>query len=140
MPLIARPFQNYINLRNHRKIFVFDGTTVLAGGMNLSQKYMGPVEDRKRWIDLLFQIRGPAVFHYHEIFMQDWIYTTKTEPELPEYFPESFGDTTIQVVPSGLILQQMDYMKHCFHVFTRPANGFGLLRHILCRTKASFRH
>jgi len=38
----ARPFQNYINLRNHRKIFLFDGKTVLAGGMNLSREYMGP--------------------------------------------------------------------------------------------------
>lgn len=31
MPLLARPFQNYINLRNHRKIFLFDGATVMAG-------------------------------------------------------------------------------------------------------------
>jgi len=101
MPLLARPFQNYINLRNHRKIFLFDGTTVLAGGMNLSREYMGPVPLKLRWIDMLFEIQGPSVFHYREIFIQDWNHTAKAKLPLPNRLPDAQGETTIQVVPSG---------------------------------------
>lgn len=101
MPLLTRPFQNYINLRNHRKIFLFDGTLVMAGGMNLSSEYMGPTPCEDRWIDLLFGIQGPGVFHYREIFTEDWNHTSKARLELPRQLPSPMGDTGIQVVPSG---------------------------------------
>ena len=101
MPLMARPFQNYINLRNHRKIFLFDDTTVMAGGMNISKEYMGPRYTKLRWIDILFEVQGPAVFHYREIFTQDWNHTSKDILTRPDHMPEPAGDTGIQVVPSG---------------------------------------
>lgn len=101
MPLLTRPFQNYINLRNHRKIFLFDGKTVLAGGMNLSREYMGPGPCDERWQDILFSIQGPAVFHYMEIFTQDWNHTAREKLDAPVQMPLSHGDTGIQVVPSG---------------------------------------
>ena len=101
MPPLTRPFQNYINLRNHRKIFLFDGKTVLAGGMNLSREYMGPTPCDDRWQDILFSIQGPAVFHYREIFTEDWNHTAKEKLTLPKQLTFSKGDTTIQVVPSG---------------------------------------
>jgi cardiolipin synthase len=101
MPLLTRPFQNYINLRNHRKIFLFDGKALLAGGMNLSREYMGPTPCNNRWQDILFSIQGPAVFHYREIFTEDWNHTAKEKLELPVQMPLSYGDTGIQVVPSG---------------------------------------
>ena len=44
MPLLRLPYQNYINLRNHRKIYLFDQCRLLSGGMNLSKEYMGPVK------------------------------------------------------------------------------------------------
>ncbi len=101
MPLIGRPFQNYINLRNHRKIFLFDNKTVLAGGINLSRDYLGPVPCRKRWQDILFSIQGPAVFHYGKIFTEDWNFTARKKLESYKQFPSLLGDTRIQVVPSG---------------------------------------
>ena len=101
MPLLARPFQNYINLRNHRKIFLFDRAVVLAGGMNLSREYLGPEPSKTRWVDILFEIRGPAVFHYQEIFTQDWNHTARSKLALPGRMPESKDNTSIQVVPSG---------------------------------------
>jgi len=101
MPLLTRPFQNYINLRNHRKIFLFDDKTVLAGGMNLSREYMGPVPCDDRWQDILFLVQGPAVFHYRKIFTEDWNHTAREKLDFSEYMPDSCGDTGIQVVPSG---------------------------------------
>jgi cardiolipin synthase A/B len=105
MPLLTRPFQNYINLRNHRKIFIFDDKTVLSGGMNITREYIGPSPCRNRWQDLLFFIQGPAVFHYLEIFTADWNHTASDKLALPDFMPAPAGDTNIQVVPSGPDIQ-----------------------------------
>jgi cardiolipin synthase len=105
MPLLTRPFQNYINLRNHRKIFIFDDHTVLSGGMNISKEYMGPSPYGQRWDDILFFLQGPAVFHYREIFTEDWNHTAVKKLAMPDFLPDSMGEDIIQVVPSGPDIQ-----------------------------------
>ena len=69
VPMLKRPFQNYINLRNHRKIYLFDQTTLLSGGMNLSNEYMGKDDDTKRWDDILYYLKGPAVNNFYSVFI-----------------------------------------------------------------------
>ncbi len=102
MPILKMPLRNYINLRNHRKIFLFDRRIVLTGGMNLSAEYMGPSPDPGRWNDLLFLIEGPAVFHYLEIFASDWAYACDRAMAIAmDSVPPGLGDAYIQVVPSG---------------------------------------
>jgi len=101
MPILRMPFRNYINLRNHRKIYLFNQRTVLSGGMNLSREYMGPEPDAARWQDLLFRVEGPAVFHYADVFAADWAYASDTEPPVLRPPSVSNGDAFIQVVPSG---------------------------------------
>ena len=102
MPILQMPLRNYINLRNHRKIYLFDRRIVLTGGMNLSAEYMGPSPDPGRWNDLLFLIEGPAVFHYREIFASDWAYACgHATPIALDTVPPNHGDAYIQVVPSG---------------------------------------
>ena len=105
MPLLTRPFQNYINLRNHRKIFIFDDCTVLSGGMNITREYMGPSPYDQRWEDILFFLQGPAVFHYREIFTEDWNHTAAEKLAMPDFLPDATGDAIIQVVPSGPDIQ-----------------------------------
>jgi cardiolipin synthase A/B len=105
MPLLTRPFQNYINLRNHRKVFIFDDHTVLSGGMNISREYMGPSPCERRWEDILFFLQGPAVFHYREIFTEDWNHSASQKLAMPDFMPVPIGDATIQVVPSGPDIQ-----------------------------------
>ncbi len=105
MPLLTRPFQNYINLRNHRKLFIFDDCTVLSGGMNISNDYMGPSPYDQRWEDILFYVQGPAVFHYREIFTEDWNHTAGDKLAPPDFLPEATGDAVLQVVPSGPDIQ-----------------------------------
>lgn len=101
-PILKRPFQNYINLRNHRKIYLFDRATLLSGGMNLSNEYMGEADGSKRWDDLLYCLRGPSVTHFYHIFHNDWAYVTKEEEEnKPKNVQEYEGESIVQVVPSG---------------------------------------
>ena len=110
-PIFKSAFNSQVNLRNHRKIYLFDGKTLLTGGMNLSKDYMSDAGDQMNnesvhWKDLLFKIEGPAVFHYQNIFNEDWKYTTNLNAKRYEQLQPSIasqtnqGDT-IQVIPSG---------------------------------------
>ena len=103
MPLLRLPYQNYINLRNHRKIYLFDSKILLSGGMNLSDEYMGPKPSSTQWEDILFRSEGEAAYQYGQIFEDDWAYATRqTHRETPR--PPSqkvHGNTYMQVVPSG---------------------------------------
>ena len=102
VPMLKRPFQNYINLRNHRKIYLFDQTTLLSGGMNLSNEYMGEADGTKRWEDILYYLKGPAVHNFYSIFHNDWVYATKEEKKNDLKMNEGYkGDSIVQVVPSG---------------------------------------
>ena len=101
MPLLRMPLRNYINLRNHRKIYLFDDKAVLSGGMNLSNEYMGPGEDEQRWQDMLFLSEGSAVLHYCNIFSADWAYATGNETDFDCRVSTHHGNTFLQVVPSG---------------------------------------
>jgi len=60
MPLLHVPFRGRANLRNHRKLAVFDGERAIVGGMNLADEYMGPTENPRRFKDLSVLVQGPS--------------------------------------------------------------------------------
>jgi len=102
MPLLRLPYRNYINLRNHRKIYLFDEEVLLSGGMNLSAEYMAPTKTQDQWNDILFRTQGEATYQYSQVFEDDWAYANTCplrEATLPIHKP--YGDAYIQVVPSG---------------------------------------
>jgi len=102
LPIMKQPFQSYINLRNHRKIYLFDQKLLLSGGMNLSNEYMGPPDGSKRWHDMLYRLEGPAVQHFRSIFKNDWEYATGRKIEPNRATEKHFeGENLVQVVPSG---------------------------------------
>jgi cardiolipin synthase A/B len=72
MPLIHLPFRGRANLRNHRKIAIFDGQSAILGGMNLAEEYMGPSPFPGRWRDLGLRIEGNLVGTLEDIFRSDW--------------------------------------------------------------------
>ena len=63
LPIWRVTLLNRSNLRDHRKIAVFDKTRVFAGGRNLADEYLGPTPNPKRWADLSFVLDGPAAAH-----------------------------------------------------------------------------
>lgn len=98
---LQKLFQSYINLRNHRKIYLFDNRVVLGGGMNLSDAYMGDAP-KARWRDILYELEGPAAHYMRIVFESDWAYTT-SEP-MPTLSPaptDTSGEAFVQIVPSG---------------------------------------
>jgi len=102
MPLIHLPFRGRNNLRNHRKLALFDGARAIAGGMNLADEYMGPAPSARRWRDLSIAISGKPVLALDAIFRADWLAATKEKltpaSGLPELTP---GAVPVHVVPSG---------------------------------------
>ncbi len=102
MPLFNIPPNSYINLRNHRKVYIFDNITVLSGGMNLSKDYIHPNSTKHLMQDVLFLLKGPAVYRYLEIFVSDWQYvsSSKLNTFIKVEVTES-GEDIVQVVPSG---------------------------------------
>lgn len=105
MPLAHSPIRGRTNLRSHRKLAVFDGQHVFAGGMNLANEYMGPGPTTEpRWRDVAAVSSGPVAIDAEAIFESDWLYCggarRKTEGAGPRT-TTACGDAVVQVVPSG---------------------------------------
>ncbi|MBS0662480.1 MAG: PLDc N-terminal domain-containing protein [Verrucomicrobia bacterium] len=106
MPVLPFTSRGSANLRNHRKIAVFDHTTAIIGGHNLAIEYMGPSPYRKRFADLGAVIEGPAAAMLHEVFIADWCFASRRPPAtLRQEFPAAGltarGTAELQVVASG---------------------------------------
>ncbi|MCL1921075.1 MAG: cardiolipin synthase [Kiritimatiellaeota bacterium] len=85
--ILKRTFQ--LNLRNHRKILVIDGTDAFTGGINFHDAYL-PRGGRPGAIDYHFRIRGPIVAELQYTFLRDWYYMAGTPLEdllHPGHFP-----------------------------------------------------
>jgi cardiolipin synthase len=106
MPVLPLTSRSSANLRNHRKVAIFDHATAIAGGRNLAREYMGPNPYRKRWRDLGSLYEGPAAALINEIFIADWCFATRQNSdllhaEIPAAIAASRGESELQVVASG---------------------------------------
>jgi len=75
----ALPFQTHgwANLRNHRKIAVFDNKKSILGGRNLDKRFMGAAGDQDRFYDFGAVYEGPIVDCLNGIFLSDWAFASK---------------------------------------------------------------
>ncbi|MEY4489526.1 MAG: hypothetical protein RIQ79_2034 [Verrucomicrobiota bacterium] len=76
LPVLPLSSPGSANLRNHRKIAVFDHHTAIVGGHNLAREYLGPHPWKKRWTDLGAIISGPAATLLDEVFLADWSFAS----------------------------------------------------------------
>src|SRR5690606_11748905 len=91
-----------VNLRNHRKLLVCDGTVGFTGGMNIGQRHM--VEDgdnRKKTADIHFRVVGPAVYELEEVFVEDWRFTTGREEWQPFRPAKPAGEALCRGIKDG---------------------------------------
>jgi cardiolipin synthase len=80
----------YLNLRNHRKIMVVDGTTGFTGGMNIDEKYWAddPRDSDGADRDVHFKVTGPVVSQLQHAFAEDWDFCSGEELSGPDWFPK----------------------------------------------------
>jgi cardiolipin synthase len=110
--LPAKPFDNQWNrmdLRNHRKIVVVDGTVGFTGSQNLVEDtYHKRSNIRKGmyYIELVVRVTGPVVRALNAAFVTDWYSETeelldvRIVPKTPGRMAVT-GDALCQVLPSG---------------------------------------
>jgi len=106
MPVLPFSSPGTANLRNHRKIAIFDHCTAIIGGRNMAREYMGPTKLKKRWVDFGTLIEGPAAALLNEIFIADWSFATKQPAEplhaaIPGTVTDAKGRSDLQIVASG---------------------------------------
>jgi len=93
------------NLRNHRKIAVFDDATAIIGGQNIEIRGIGPSDDAKANIDFSAVISGPVVGSLTRTFISDWCFAAKEDPrqfqDLIAFVPPPAGDVTMESIASG---------------------------------------
>lgn len=98
------PFKNrwVVNLRNHRKIQVIDGSVGFIGGMNVGKEYAGEDPKLGSWRDVQIELRGRAVAGMQRVFAEDWFYATDQKFEGDEYYPEiGGGGDIVQIMSDG---------------------------------------
>lgn len=69
-----------LDLRNHRKIAVVDGSIGYTGSNNLAEASFAPKRKYAPWVDLMLRIEGPAVHDLQGLFAQDWHMETGEDP------------------------------------------------------------
>jgi cardiolipin synthase A/B len=106
MPVIPFTSRGSANLRNHRKMAIFDGVRAMVGGRNMAMEYMGALPYAKRWRDFGAVIEGPAAVVLGEVFTADWCFVTRQPPDGTRADSHaggapSMGVSEAQVVASG---------------------------------------
>ncbi len=95
------PFSR-IDLRNHRKLAVIDGTVAYTGSQNIVERTYGR-QMAGGWHDMMARLTGPVTRQLQVVFFEDWFHETDELIEDPEYFPPAVaeGDVAVQVIPTG---------------------------------------
>ncbi|TAM10838.1 MAG: cardiolipin synthase [Nevskiaceae bacterium] len=88
-----------VNLRNHRKTMIVDGTVAWTGGMNISNSYLAR-RASKRTCDTHFRVDGPVVVQLAATFARDWAFATRESLLLP-IPPERAGNARARVIGGG---------------------------------------
>ena len=106
MPVVPLSSRSSANLRNHRKIAIFDQHTAIIGGHNIAREYMGQQFWKKRWRDFGAVINGPGAAMLNQVFLADWSFASKQSITTlqNEFDPSSLrtkGQGELQIVASG---------------------------------------
>ncbi|EJL31856.1 cardiolipin synthase [Novosphingobium sp. AP12] len=86
------------DMRNHRKLFLIDGTIGYAGSQNIVDKgFRTGIENR----ELVARVTGPAVAEMTAVFLSDWFLETEVMLDDGVTIPASTGNAQAQLLPSG---------------------------------------
>ncbi len=105
MPVLPIQTQTSSNLRNHRKIAIFDNYRAITGGQNIDERFMGADDTPDLFTDFSIITQGPAVAILTRTFISDWAFAAKEDPaehaDLLHHIPEEAGDSTVEIIASG---------------------------------------
>ena len=91
-----------LNMRNHRKLAIIDGTCAYLGGMNIDDRhYLDPPRIKHPHGDLHFRACGPVVVDLQQVFAKDWRISSgeKLAPAAP--WTGAAGNARTRVIEDG---------------------------------------
>lgn len=100
-PLLARKTQGPRNLRNHRKWAVADDEWLWAGGRNLAAEYFTGLDGAAPWLDLSFELAGPAAASAAQQFAADWAAAGGSSAAAIVVPERQYPGSRSQFLPSG---------------------------------------
>ncbi|MCE9618789.1 MAG: cardiolipin synthase [Planctomycetes bacterium] len=71
-----------LDMRNHRKLLVVDGTIGWAGSQNIAEAGFAPKAKYAPWVDCSVRVEGPLVKELQMVFIEDWY--MESEEDLDE--------------------------------------------------------
>lgn len=102
MPFVAKASAN---LRNHRKIAIFDAKRAIVGGQNMDRRFLSPYESKELFADLSLIVEGPVVSSLIPVFVGDWLFASKGQLGEWKAFMNtnnpSCGESVLELIPSG---------------------------------------
>ncbi len=105
MPLLPLHSHSSANLRNHRKLAIFDHRRAITGGQNIDIRFMGPKVTEDTFRDFSIDVRGPVLRHLNFIFLNDWIFASGQKAgAFRDIFNLDFpqvGERSLEIIESG---------------------------------------
>ena len=101
VPPLHSPLRGRLNLRNHRKMVIADGSWLWCGGRNLTAQYFEGAPGVTPWKDLSFDLQGAVAGRALERFERDWNFATGASGVVREAPPEAASGSMAQLIPSG---------------------------------------
>lgn len=109
VPPLHWPGRGRINLRNHRKMVIADGSRLWCGGRNFAAEYFVGAPGIQTWRDLSFDFEGELVAAAVDQYDADWRFATgnraaRTRARSPASSgsqPEAPSSRRAQLIPSG---------------------------------------
>ncbi|MDH3740312.1 MAG: phospholipase D-like domain-containing protein, partial [Hyphomicrobiales bacterium] len=99
-----RPWRmSFVNLRNHKKLIIVDGTVGFAGGLNLGSENTWTKTRNREVDDIHFRVDGPVVGQLMISFAEDWHFSTGETLDGTAWWPtiKPTGDVIARGVSSG---------------------------------------
>jgi cardiolipin synthase len=100
---LMRPFAGRIDLRNHRKIVVIDGSITYCGSQNCADPEFLIKARYAPWVDAVIRFQGPIASQNQYLFACDWMSHVDEDlsPLLQEPAPAMENGFTAQVMGTG---------------------------------------
>lgn len=118
LPVRFPSFTSKVNYRNHRKLIVIDGLVGYIGGMNIAERYVKGVKERRikgekegrraPWRDTMVRVSGTGVYSLQRAFLIDWYFVDRSLVSGKNYYPlpsSRYEDSSRYLVPRQLLLQ-----------------------------------
>ncbi|MEL0083009.1 MAG: phospholipase D-like domain-containing protein [Gammaproteobacteria bacterium] len=95
------PPQLAVNLRNHRKLLLVDGSVGFVGGMNIRPAHTQQPDKPRQIQDLAVRLSGPILQQLAQVAVDDWRYVTGKEWNPPASSTAASGSSYCRTIADG---------------------------------------